>query len=209
MGYTSNYQSFADSVSDMAVLWSDRQPIEETLIDQANKLSCSNFGPDNQGLFQHAQKLAPSKDALVALPIQLDWHIKREPGTPIFSTYKNFTPKRGRNAGKTRRVTDKPGEIETRIRHRFYQAAYWLSARLSKYAGGKNGDKAIVFIETSGAEMSVIIRNNASGADRVAARYGYIEDALMQRQADIDRYIAAHVEGLKEKWDAATLNAPR
>ncbi len=189
--------------------------MNEILIDQANKLSCSSFKNGSRGLFQEAAAIAPSKDQLLALPITQGWKILRGTGKgrkkgegapfrPIFNTTEDFTPSRGINKGVTRQRKTPgtlAGEIETRIQHRLYQAAYWLSSKLSRYATGKQtGDKATVYFHTQGNQIEVVIINRAEMAGEVASRTGYLRRAIESRQRDLMEYLNDHMDKWSENF---------
>jgi hypothetical protein len=169
LSYTSNLEALAAAIEDYAAVqhYRHRKPFEDVLEEQAARLCCSNFGGDNKGLYQYAAELAPSKDQLEALPLQLNWRIKRPSGRPIFTRSEERVIKRGKNAGKTRKVRVRDwitgektniGEIDLRIRHRRYQAFHWLSSRLAKYAPGslKTMDKAVVLSNVSFGSVRMI-----------------------------------------------------
>jgi hypothetical protein len=211
MSYESSLSEMADALKAYCDIRSHKQPLEDILVDQANKLSCSNFGPDNQGLFQEAAALAPTKEYLMQLPMQRNWLISH-PGRPIFTRTETYTISRGKNKGqqRTRKVKGtQTGEMETRIKHRFYQAQNWLSSKLSKYATGgmQNKDRATVEVQTEGEKLEIAIRNNAEGAAEVAEKTGYIIRAIQNRTRDMQVHIQRHLDDSASEFNRKTFRS--
>lgn len=216
MPYESNIANLCEAVTEYASVHNMREPVEEILVDQANKLSF--WKGENPGLFQEACAIAPSRDKLEALPITRGWKILRAvdisgtrksqaegqagPFRPIFNKNEYHTLTRGKRKGATtvRRVQGTmEGEIDRRVRHRLYQAIGWLSPRLSKY-GRANRDKAVVFIQTSGNTLSVVIRNQSNHAAEIAGRTGYVERAVKNRYNDLMIYLGKHLDQVSQKF---------
>lgn len=196
----------------------------EVMLDQAAKLSCSNFGGDNKGLFQYAADTAPNIEELLALPQRLGWRIKRK-GRPVFTQTEQRVAKSGKYKGQMRtfRVKRKTGdgagkalakgEINIRIARRFYQAIGWLAPMLSKYERQMNGVQAkhkrkappaTVTLRLEGDQISVIITNRAKNSQEVNMRHGnYVQVALNARKADMLDYLERKLSELTERMDKA------
>jgi hypothetical protein len=179
----------------------DRKTFQETVIDQARKLACSDFGPGNRGLFQEAYALAPTPAQLRALPEKLNWHIRRR-NRPVFTQYEVRKRKRGQYAGQIgvfrkktlAGVKMKAGEIERRIASRGYMASGWLNAFLVKQAPGLRNiivgnDRAKIQVKLGGTNPRITLINSTPNAGPYAARTGYIERAIEARIIDMYAYI--------------------
>ena len=198
VSFQSNLNDLGDAILKFAEVYT-KKDLPEILRDQANKLSCCDFGPDNRGLFQESAMTSPSEQTLTALPPQLNWHVKRV-GRPVFTEgYQLLVHKRGALKGQFRRnkkgqITHKligqEGEMDRRIRHRLSQASGWLSPRLSRYGNGAAAaagqrQRAQVVLVLTGNQLSVSISNTSTAALEVAERTGYIARALVNRRADL------------------------
>lgn len=182
-----------------------KKPLEDVLLDQAAKLSSSDFSASGggRGLFQVAADLAPSMAELFALPLKLNWRIKRK-GGPVFTLYETRKSKRGKTAGQVKefrkrdRKTGKniiSGEIERRAAKRFYHASGWLVSSLSRYQkAGKLPSKGQVSFELEGDILKVTIINPTTAAGDVVEKHGnYVEAVLYDRMQDMLDY-------LERKW---------
>lgn len=193
--------------------------LEEEFLDQAAKLSCSNFGDAAKGLFQYAAELAPTKEELATLPLKLDWRIRRR-GRPVLTlkTWKQRT--KGKQAGTWRLVRKKysrgenkgknikAGEINRRIAARLFQATGWLSNGLDKYVKkGKLKRAGTVAFNLNGDVLSVTLHNPSKNAMEVNAANGnYIEKALQARATDMLLYLTNHMDKVSEKFRTKHFN---
>lgn len=227
-GYKSNIPELLEVMQQYADLRG--MELSEVMVDQANKLSCSDFGGQNVGLFQLAAKTAPDIAELVALPQKLGWRIKRK-NRPVFTLYREVVRKRGKYAGQVRRVRVKrktgegagksmaKGEISIRIARRFYQAIGWLSPTLSRYerALAKEGNfmsgrskrkapPAQVELRLQGDQLFVIITNRSKNSAEVNRRHGdYVQVALEMRKKDMIDYINRKLSEKAKEIESAPL----
>jgi len=193
-----------------------QKPMSEILVDQASKLSCSDFGNGRVGLFQEAAKLAPTAEELFALPLKLNWRIKRR-GRPVLTVYTKTTYTRGKKKGQTREVRAKnasgekikAGEIQRRLAARLYQATGWLNEVLSKeIKSGRLRKQASAFVNfrLTGDVIVIEITNPRKGAAEVNAKAGdYIARALKSRELDMLEYISRHLDRVKVEFQQAPL----
>lgn len=218
--YISNLPEFCEALTQFAAVWQAGRdtPLDAILIDQANKLDNSDFGAGNRGLYQEACAIAPSEDELMGLPEKLGWRIKRQSG-PIFTQATALARyRRGKKKGqykvdKRGRIRHSPlgaeGEINRRIRHRFYQATGWLTPRLSKYAPLPSGvDRAGVVIQQEGGIISCVITNFSTMAGEVAERTGYLARAITNRERDMGAYIMRKFDELRTDLQSTHLPPP-
>lgn len=220
------YQSEIPGALDVMRQYADLRGmgLSEVFTDQAAKLSCSNFGGENKGLFQFAADIAPTTEELASLPEKLGWRIKRR-GRPIFTQYTEKMATRGKYKGQMRKVRVKrmtgegkgkslaKGEIAIRIARRFYQAIGWLNPAVNKYErkdGGvksrqkKKAPPALVTLRLQGDTLILIIENRAKNSEEVNMRHGdYVRRALDVRIEDMTAYIERKLE---ERAAALKLN---
>lgn len=211
------YQSDIPGALDVMRQYADLRglALSDVFVDQAAKLSCSNFGGDNKGLFQYAADIAPTVEELVALPEKLGWRIKRK-GRPVFTQKEEKMATRGKYKGQMRKVRVKrktgegkgkalaKGEISIRIARRFYQAIGWLNPAINKYErkeGGvrsrqkKKAPPALVTLRLQGDTLVLIIENRAKNSQEVNLMYGdYVKHALNARVEDMTAYISRKLE---------------
>jgi hypothetical protein len=186
------------------------RPMPEVLEDQANKLCSSNFGDGKLGLFQEAAALAPTRQELFALPVLLNYRIRRR-GRPVFTRFTTRTVKRGKNKGKQIQVRAKTaegdkmkaGEIERRAAARFYNASGWLNPAFMKYAKSRKiKPNGAVSISLNGDVLSVTFINATTKAGEVDARYHYVDRALRNRAEDMLEYINKHIDRVTTNFNA-------
>ncbi len=178
----------------------DRLSFQETVLEQAKRLACSNFNGIG-GLFQEASKEAPSVEYLRSLPERLGWRIKRR-NRPVLTQYEARKRKRGTLAGTIgifrKKGSDgrnlKAGEIERRIASRFYMASGWLNAFLVKSLPGVRNvkignDRAKIQVNLQGSNPRIVLVNSTPNAAAFAERTGYIERAIENRIIDMNAYV--------------------
>ena len=208
--YRSNFPELGKAILLYAEVQT-KKDLPEILEDQANKLACSDFGEGAQGLYQESAKTAPSQAMLLDLPAQRNYRIKH-PGRPLLTQFEQRAFKRGKKKGQVRAVqVGVEGEMNRRARHRFYQAAGWLSARLSKYARGRNRgqDRAQVTLQLTGTSLYVLIANNSPAAGEVADRTGYLARAVNARVADLMAYVTRKITESAQAFNRQRLGRPR
>ena len=221
VSFQSNLDDLGDAILKYAEVYT-KKDLPEILRDQANKLSCSDFGDGNRGLYQESAATAPSAEKLTALPPELNWRIKRT-NRPVFTLgYQLLVHKRGTLKGQFRRnkkgqITHKligqEGEMNRRIRHIGYHASGWLSPRLSRYANGEAAaagqrQRAVVTLVLTGTRLSVTITNTSTAALEVAERTGYLARALINRRADLMVYVNRKLAERTAELNAQKLPAP-
>jgi hypothetical protein len=194
------------------------QPLPDVLVDQANKLSCSDFGDGKRGLFQEAADLAPSMEEIFALPVKLDWHIKRR-GRPVLTMYEQKAYKKGPKKGQMREVRRKgadgknmkAGEIQRRLAARYYQATGWLSEVLAKEIKSgrlKRQACATVYLKLTGDVLSVTLTNPRKNSAEVNLAHGdYVQKALNARVADMLEYVNRHLDRVTVQFGGRELKA--
>jgi hypothetical protein len=214
--YSSNIPELAEVM--VAYAQATRKPMADILEDQANKLCSSDFGDGNIGLAQEAIRIAPDKKELFALPILLNYRIRRR-GRPVFTAYQDRTIKRGKNAGKVVRsraktqegVKIKAGEIERRAAARFFNASGWLNPRFLKYVRKqKLKPNGAVIIQLTGSILSVEFINQTRNSQEINLSHGdYVSRALKHRIDDMMVYINRHLDRVSVDFNSKRLTPPK